>query len=1314
MNKKDFTKMALIMALSTSLFSLSPVKAHAEGENLDSGSKDVRQENKSEEEELREILQEAKEELDNSETSLNDSGNEKALNDKAIGEKESDLKNKDDQKKSLEEDLDNSLVQKIKGEEDKIEKDKAELQKTEVENKEINEELIHTNNESQAYKNQKEEDLGKLEEYKKGFREEDLEDDREEARKSVETEKSAKEKLEKTKEELKTTDKNIKEINDKKKLAQEKLLQKEEEIEGLNKQIGEKEKSLAEKKKALEEKEITSEEYGKLSQEIEDLKKDASKKQDEINNLSKEIDQVQEQISDAEEKIRRINEANGKDEIIKDLEDQKNQKLKEKTSLEEENKNLDKEIEELSNKEKKFDQKKATDELEKQNLEQNLTEKEKAFNTNKTMADKTSKELEEKKTELSKVKDKLSSPLSEEEKAEAIKQWEKGSVGFFEANGSYDALDVFKKEVPYDNFYDTGANSAAYIEANKIYTKDDSRDLDRMKASIDAIEKLNKIRQEKGGIDGRKLSIVGISDFEMAVAQANANYSQNRSHAKQYNPPFENLYWSTNPSVDDALEGWYSEDVLFKELRKRGYKSKSEMTQALNSDEGLREELEKAGFENLQVGHYTNIVDHLMWPEKWSMRDSKAAGYAIRPSNLYKPMYEAEVHSLVLNHREGQEDRSLVYSVEEYKEKFNKYYEDLKARMEGKRVITEEDEKSLQILENEVKSLEEKVKSLNDKLATSIKEVEDAELALKNKSSEIQGLDQSIEELKKDLGAKEAIKEDNSKSIETLDQGIKELEVKIEDYKKSDNKDQVPSSELEKAIKEKKNILEEKETSLASLKEDQKNINQKIQDDNNKLSSLDKERLDLENSIKGLEAELSDGKVKLEESKKDLGKINESLKDLDRESESLADRKNQLETVLEESQDDLDKKTRDREAKEEKLKNTLEKIELINSLEEAIKKADDKIKALEERKIEVSNKKTQNEAKIKSLEEKIEEGKKDLEALREINLDDYDSLKGEEDLRETYERIEEIKQEKKILEKTLAELKDKGEELSEKYDKDRKVYAEKLAIYKKAKENLETYKKKHRPLPIIPQLPNNSNTGKYGKDEEFTYDIEAIKEILEEIKRDFAFNEFENGDKDQNDKEIKGEKELSFMERILRDIYYYNIDSIDRISLENLNSKEDFVEALLTNIDDKSKLSLKIADSDLDVDQKLRNEKKTLIKDIEVLIWENEAEDKNRADFVIGDKYFILEGSHINNEEFFEILDTLIDSIKRELNYQAEDLDESLIKKRDEANITLRASESIINNFPNLRKAMGEKLSSLILRSRFLIKKADFILKNKN
>ncbi len=1312
MNKKDFTKMALIMALSTSLFSLSPVKAHAEGEKLDSGSKDVRQENKSEEEELREILQEAKEELDNSETSLNDSGNEKALNDKAIGEKESELKNKDDQKKSLEEDLANSLAQKIKDEEDKIEKDKAELQKTEVENKEIDEELIHTNNESQAYKKQKEEDYGKLVEYKKGFREEDLEDDREEARKSVEAEKAAKEKLEKTKEELKTTDKNIKEINDKKKLAQEELLQKEEEIEGLNKQIGEKEKSLAEKKKALEEKKITSEEYGKLSQEIEDLKKEASKKQDEINNLSKEIDQVQEQISDAEEKIRKINEANGKDEIIKDLEDQKKEKLEEKANLEEKNKNLDREIEELSNKKKEFDQKKAADEQEKQNLEQDLTKKEKAFDTKKTMADKTSKELEEKKTELSKVKDKLSSPLSEEEKAEARKQWEKGSVGFFENNKSQDALDVFTKDVPYDDFYGTGANSAAYIEANKTYTKDDSRDLDRMKASIDAIEKLNKIRQEKGGIDGRKLSIVGISDFEMAVAQANANYSQNRGHAKQYNPPFENLYWSMYPSVDGALEYWYSEEALFKELRKRGKNSRSEMTRALNNED-LRTELEKAGFENLQVGHYTNIVDHLMWPEEWSRRDSKAAGYAIRPSDKY-PNKEAEVHSLVLNHREGQEDRSLVYSVEKYKEKFSKYYDDLKSRMEGKRVITEEDEKSLQTLENEVKSLEEKVKSLNEELATSIKEVEDAKLALKNKTSEIQGLDQSIEELKKDLGAKEAIKEDNSKSIETLDQGIKELEVKIEDYKKSDNKDQVSSSELEKVIKEKKRILEEKETSLASLKEDQKNINQKIQDGNNKLSSLDKERLDLENSIKVLEAELSDGKVKLEEKNKALGKINESLKDLDRESESLADRKNQLETVLEESQEGLDEKARDREAKEEKLKKTLEKIDLINSLEEAIKKADDKIKAIEEIKIDLSSKKTQNEAKIKALEEKIEEDKKNIEALRKINLDDYDSLKGEEDLRETYQRIEELKQEKKILEKTLAELKDKGGELSGKYDKDRKVYAEKLAIYKKAKEDLEAYKKNHRPLPIIPQLPNNSNTGKYGKDEEFTYDIEAIKEILEEIRRDSEYNEFDNGDKDQSDKEIKGEKELSFMERILRDIYYYNIDSIDRISLENLNSKKDFVEAHLTNIDDKSKLSLKMADSDLDVDQKLRNEKKTLIKDIEVLIWENESEDKNRVDFVIGDKYFILEGSNINNEEFFEILDTLIDSIKRELNYQAEDLDESLIKKRDEANITLRASESIINNFPNLRKAMGEKLSGLILRASFLIKKADFILKNKN
>lgn len=574
-------------------------------------------------------------------------------------------------------------------------------------------------------------------------------------------------------------------------------------------------------------------------------------------------------------------------------------------------------------------------------------------------------------------------------------------------------------------------------------------------------------------------------------------------------------------------------------------------------------------------------------------------------------------------------------------------------------------------------------------------------------------MDDSIQELEKDLGAKEAIKEENSRSIKALDQDIKELEVKIADYKKSDNKGQDSSSELEKAIKEKKKILEEKEASLSSLKEDQKNINQQIQDGNNKLSLLDKERLELENTVNELETELSDEKVKLEEEKKDLAKISESLKDLDRESESLADHKNELKTGLEESQDDLDKKSRDREVKEEKLKNTLEKNELINSLEEAVKKAGDEIKALEDRKTELSEAKSQNEAKIKALEEKIEDDKRNLEALRKINLDDYDSLKEEEDLRETYQRIEELKQEKKILEKTLSELKDKGEKLSENYDKDRKVYAEKLGIYKKAKENLEAYKKKHRPLPIIPQLPNNSNINKYDKDqdEEFTYDIEAIKEILEEIRRESEYNEFDNPKKDQADKDSKIKKESSFMERILRDIYYYNIDSIDEIILENLDKKKDFVEALLTNIDDKSKLSLKMADNDLNVDQKFKDAKKTLIKGIEVLIGENETENKNRVDFVIGDKYFILEGSYIPNEEFFEILDTLIDSIKREVNYQAEDLDESLIKKRDEANITLRASEILINNFPNLRKAMGEKLSGLILRARFLIKKADFILK---
>ena len=90
--------------------------------------------------------------------------------------------------------------------------------------------------------------------------------------------------------------------------------------------------------------------------------------------------------------------------------------------------------------------------------------------------------------------------------------------------------------------------------------RDSSRSLENMKKAIEALKVVNEKRQKDGGIDGRKLSVLQISDFDMAVAQANANYSADKNgHAGIYNPPYENLAWGP-ATAESALSRWWDRE----------------------------------------------------------------------------------------------------------------------------------------------------------------------------------------------------------------------------------------------------------------------------------------------------------------------------------------------------------------------------------------------------------------------------------------------------------------------------------------------------------------------------------------------------------------------------------------------------------------------------------------------------------------------------------------------------------------------------------------------------------------------------------
>ena len=282
-------------------------------------------------------------------------------------------------------------------------------------------------------------------------------------------------------------------------------------------------------------------------------------------------------------------------------------------------------------------------------------------------------EIAQAKTELEQKRALLQTELQniEASKATAKAQWDQGSRGFFEAMGSTEAITVFTTEK-------TPRDGTSYLDKTRLGWEFDSTNLDNMKASLAYLQPLNDIRAKEGGIDGRKLTTLKVTDYNMAIAQHNANWSRDKvAHASVYNPPYENLSWgSSNP-----YDGWfYKEREVFNAARAKGYTDRMSM--------------EKDG---LIVGHYTNLVDDLMWGHGFGGNDNQTMGYAYHPNTTGDVFTRTD--SVVVDFS----TKGTAYSVADYITRFNTYYDDLKeATLNG----TKESRGSYDALLAEVTALE--------------------------------------------------------------------------------------------------------------------------------------------------------------------------------------------------------------------------------------------------------------------------------------------------------------------------------------------------------------------------------------------------------------------------------------------------------------------------------------------------------------------------------------------------------------------------------------------------------------------------------
>ncbi|MDU5824615.1 hypothetical protein [Anaerococcus vaginalis] len=635
--------------------------------------------------------------------------------------------------------------------------------------------------------------------------------------------------------------------------------------------------------------------------------------------------------------------------------------------------------------------------------------------------------------------------VSEEEKKKAKEQWDKGSVGFFEHNKSQKALDVFTKLPNNDRAKKIGQE---YLAANKNMSSDDSRSLENMKKAIEALKVVNDKRQKDGGIDGRKLSVLKISDFDMAVAQANANYSANKiEHAGIHQPPFENLHWGGSDKGKEAIEGWWDQEkILFDYLRTKGCKSREEMGYyiALHSDEIFKDTGLSKDFQ--QVGHYTNLVDDLMWGQYY-YGDSNTSGYAIRPGIF------GYVQSLQLNYTKDNE----AHSIEEYEKLFNDYCKNLQNLMNGIKTPSEEDLAKIEKLKKEIDALEKQIADKNSEIEKEKEDLQAINQDIENKKNENQEKINKLEENKKEIQRLEEEKKVLESEINNLTADINNLDIKIANHIASNKEYGEKLKALENDLASTNKELEDKNKEIKTLEDAKTKAEEEKNNLQNQILNLNERRKTLENNLTDKQKQLEEKKSEESTKNKEIEKLNEDSDKLNQNIENTNKNISDLKTKKDEAAKALAKANEDLKLANELLEQKNQEFESYSMAKENLAKAKRKVKTMKKVFEDLKKSKEDAENNLKLKNENLAKAEADFEIAQNIDLNNPQS----------YENIEEINKKAKAKEKAQIALdkakenldrqKEKTNKLKDEFDEATKRYAMALADFNFAQKDLERF-----------------------------------------------------------------------------------------------------------------------------------------------------------------------------------------------------------------------------------------------------------------
>lgn len=682
--------------------------------------------------------------------------------------------------------------------------------------------------------------------------------------------------------------------------------------------------------------------------------------------------------------------------------------------------------------------------------------------------------IKAKEIELAFLKENANRKPTDEERAAAQAQWDKGSIGFFEKMGSEDALRTFDT-LPSGK--ENHKNAKKYLELNIFDGKldsSDSRTLENMYKAITNIGKINEKRINDGGIDGRELSVLKITDKYMAIAQANANFSykSNNSHAS-INGQFENLAWGDG-TIEQAISGWWDEEKeVFDYLREQDLSDEAAMSNYISNNYN---DLAKK-FRNPQIGHYLNFVDDAWFNEKGSpyKYNNAIMGYAVRVGDY------GYVQSMVTTETDFQNS----YSVEEYQTRFLAYYNNLKDIIEGrKNPLTDKYKEDIASLEAEINKLkaeqeakEQEISDLEAKTENLVNEVTEKDSQLNTKEKSLEGLNNKVARLSDEENKLNDQITDTENKITDLD---KEIKAYLENHKDAQAKIKEAEDKVDKAkanLASIENTLETENQEKTKLEGEIASLNQSIKTQEDKIKELSDQKETKTSELTKLEEEKS-AKTEAQE------RLNQEISDLDKNIEANKAEAENLEGKNNQAHQDLDAKSKAYEAAKasnEKLKSdNLAFTNLKTQAEEAQKALE---KAQENLKKAKANTKDAHD-KLDAAKAKLKKAKASNDAVKDLKADDLDNLfdKGisvgaisalraaEEKIKDLEEPIKDAKDQLALSKKSLAES--------------QKAYNDSLKRFNQATADLAIFTKPKEDKK--PNLPN------YSKDDDYlpAYDEE--------------------------------------------------------------------------------------------------------------------------------------------------------------------------------------------------------------------------------